>query len=783
MRTLEYENVRQRLATFTSFSLSEELALGLEPAYTVAEVTRLRDEAAEAGRLLELRQQLPLSNARDVRRIAQAAALGGQLTGVDLVDIANTMAVVHSIAASLMRLADTLPVLGGVAAGLGQFREAETAIRRAVNPRGEMVDAASELLGRLRSEERAAHDKLMDRLKEIVASPEGRRVLQEPFITTRDDRYVLAIKSEHRGQVQGLIHDVSSSGATVFMEPLATVELGNAWRELKLAQQREVKRVLLELSGQVGEQADALQESVERLARIDLAIAKARLGQALDGVSAGIIDPRGAGAPATVILREARHPLLTGKPVPISVEIGSDFQALVISGPNTGGKTVVLKTIGLLALMAQAGIPVPAAEGSALQVFDGVYADIGDEQSIQQSLSTFSAHMSNIVGIMRVATGQSLVLLDELGAGTDPQEGAAVAKAILSALARAGTTSVVTTHHSELKAFAHSAPGVENASVEFDPETLAPTYRLNVGLPGRSNALAIAQRLGLPEPILDEARASLGSGLAEVEALLGEIQDQRRKVETELHSAEAARRELDQAQAQLGQQLEALEADRRRSVALERVEVQVMAEELKGRLRHARRRLNALVGKRGQQELAEIVAEVDSVRREMEQGAWRTQPAPEEAPGEPLRVGDVIIVEGVESPVEVIAEPDERGLLQVQAGQVRMQVHRDRVKGKASRRPDHRARVTVTRSAKARAYVGPEFWIHGMRARQAVAAVDEYIEKAALEGHQQVRIIHGKGRGVLRTAIQKALDDHQLVGFFRDAEPEEGGEGVTIVEL
>ena len=781
LTTLEYDKVRRRLASFTSFSLGEELALALEPSYAVAEVTRLRDEAVEAGRLLELRENLSLSDARDVRRLAKTAALGGQLSGLDLISIAGTLAVIHSVAANLLRLSDSLPVLGGVAAGLGRFRETETAIRSKVSAGGEVMDGASELLRRLRQEERAAHDKLMERLKEMIASPEGRKVLQEPFITTRDDRYVLAVKAEQRSQLQGLIHDVSSSGATVFMEPLATVELGNAWRELKLAEQREVERVLLELARQVGEQADALEESIERLAHIDLALAKARLGNALGGAPAGIIDSNGAEKPATIVLVDARHPLLTGEPVPISLEIGRDFQGLVISGPNTGGKTVALKTIGLLALMAQAGIPIPAAPGSAFQVFDGVYADIGDEQSIEQSLSTFSAHLGTIVDILHGVTGRSLVLLDELGAGTDPQEGAAVAKAILSALVRAGATTVVTTHHSEIKAFAHSAPGLENASVEFDSETLAPTYRLTVGLPGRSNALAIAERLGLPPEVVDEARQSMGSGLAEVEALLGEIQERRRQIETELQSAAEARAELDDARTRLRQQQAELDAEQIKAVALERVEVQVMAEEMKSRLRDARRRVNALVGKRGQQELAEVVAEVDTIRHDLEKGVWRPRQDPDGRELEPLRVGDMIHVVGIETPVEVIAEPDDRQIVRVQAGQLRMQVHRSQVRGKAPsrRQPSSRAKVSLPPAAQ----VGAELSVHGLRALEAVEAVDRYLERAAMAGHERVRIVHGKGKGILRSAIQRALGGHQLVGSFRDAEPDEGGEGVTIVEL
>jgi len=756
------------------------MALALEPAYGAAEVARLRDEAREALRLLELRPGLSPADAQDVRQLARTAALGGQLTGPDLIAIAKTLAVVQSFKANLTRLADALPVLASVAAGLADVRDLEASIRAKLSPQGDVLDSASELLARLRLEERAAHERLLARLKEFIASADGRRVLQEPFITTRDDRYVLAVKAEHRGQVQGLIHDLSSSGATVFMEPLAAVELGNAWRELSLAERREVERILRELAAVTGERAEAIEESIDRLARIDLALAKARMGRALDGAVAEIIEP----GPPAVRLRDARHPLLPGRAVPISVEIGRDFRALVISGPNTGGKTVALKTVGLLALMAQAGIPIPAEAGSALQSFDGIYADIGDEQSIEQSLSTFSAHLRTIVDVLACATARSLVLLDELGAGTDPQEGSAVAKAILSELVRRGAATVVTTHHGEIKAFAQSAPGVANASVEFDAETLAPTYRLVVGLPGRSNALAIAERLGLPPGVLEEARASLGSGAAQVEAMLSDIEEQRRKAQAERAAAETARQEIEQVRAGLEQRLRALEAERQGATQIYQVEVQVMAEELKSRLRHARRRLNALVGERGQQELTEIAAEVDAVRAALERAPWQTDGPAEPGSAEPVLPGDLIRVEGVGQPAEVLSGPDERGRVQVQAGPVRLEVHRSRIRGKEPRpAPAPKPGVVVAKGAAARAAVGTEFWVHGMRAQQAVEAVDEYLEKAALADHHRVRIIHGKGRGVLRSAIQRALGDHPLVGLFHDAPPDEGGEGVTIVEL
>jgi DNA mismatch repair protein MutS2 len=780
LHTLEFDKLRERLARHASFSLSEEMARELVPSYNNAEVRRLHDETVDAFRLLELRPSLSLTDARDIRRMAQTGALGGQLSGHDLLEVAGTLEAIHSLRSSLLRAADEVPALAAIGAGLGDFRDIESSIRSAINSQGAVVDGASKLLGQLRAQERTVSEQLQKRLKDFVASIEGRRILQEPFITTRDERYVLAVKAEHRGAFQGLIHDISSSGATVFMEPLTTVEQGNAWRELKVAEQHEVDRILRELTGLLGTQAVAVEDSVERLARIDLALAKAKFGGSSSSVMAEVIEN---GSGTNVQLVDARHPLLSGNVVPISVEIGSKFLAMVISGPNTGGKTVALKTIGLLALMAQAGLPIPASPGSALRVFDGIYPDIGDEQSIEQSLSTFSGHMGTIVEVLEKVGDRSLVLLDELGAGTDPQEGSAVAMAILSELVQRGATSVVTTHHSQLKGYAYSTSGMENASVEFDAETLAPTYRLVVGVPGRSNAMAIAQRLGLPERVLEEARAALGSSLAEVEELLGDIQGQRGRLVEERNDIQQARTELAETRSRLEEEARDHEDERERDTTLERVEVQVMAEELKSRLRHAGRRLHTLVGKKGRNELSEIVTEVDGIRRQLEQAPW-AKPERDESFETPLEPGEFVRVDGVEPPLEVVTGPDDRGTVEVQAGAVRMRVPQSRIRGKA--RETERKRepaVVISMGTSARGQVGDELWVHGMRAQEAVEAVDEYLEKATLSGHHRVRIIHGKGRGILRLAIQRALGDHSLVGMFHDADPQEGGEGVTTVDL
>jgi DNA mismatch repair protein MutS2 len=784
LRTLEFDKVLEHLSTHASFSMSKEAALSLTPSFSRDEVLRLQRETLDALRLLQLRPDFALQDVHDIRLLLHTASIGGLIESVDLITIADTLAAIHSTRAILLRMEHDLRTLGGMGKLLGDFREGETIIKRTVNRQGQVLDSASPLLARLRGEERTTHSRLQTRLREMVSNPETRRLLQEPFLTTRDDRYVLAVKAEFRGQLQGIIHDISSSGATVFMEPIAIVEMGNAWRELKLAEQREVQRVLREVSAIVGARAQEITTSLELLTHIDLAIAKARYGAAVKGVCHDFTQPPQAGRAHTVRLMSARHPLLKGDVVPITVEIGKDFQALLISGPNTGGKTVALKTIGLLALMGQAGIPIPAAQGSSMHVFDGVYADIGDEQSIAQSLSTFSGHLKNIVEILKLATSRSLVMLDELGAGTDPQEGSAIARAILMSLVRRGATSVVTTHHSELKTMANATPGVRNASVDFDPVTLAPTYRLVIGLPGRSNALAIAERLGLPRDVLKEARSSLGPAAAQMDTLLQEIQAERKKIEENQAAIERARRELEETRADTERRLAELEKERLRGTLHHKVEVQVQAEELRSRLRHAARRLNSLVGDKGRKELAELTAEVEEIKRAIAQEQWKTDAVEKTAVAEAISPGDLVRIQGFDTPAEVVGGPDQRGRYEVQAGPVRIHVTRSRILFKEQRPPPEPKRpINVLKGVEKRAIVGDELWVHGMRAQQAVETVNEYIEKAALAGHSTVRIIHGKGQGILRKAIQRALGDHPLVGVFRDGGHGEGGEGVTIVDL
>src|SRR5579859_1775393 len=507
VKTLEFDAVRELLARHTSFSAGRALALELLPTPQIEEARRRQTATAEALKLPGLRPGLHLGGVHDVRPLAERARVGGVLGPEELLDVASTVRGARAWRRGLAPLRDETPTLLELAdVYLGDHPGLVEDIQDAIGEGGEVLDSASPALGRIRTELRTAHDRLVTRLRDIMAVPPFRDVVQDPVVTQRAGRYVIPIRAESRGQVPGIVHDQSASGATLFVEPLAVVEMGNRWRSLILEEQREVERILRALSQEVGEQADALTRSVEGLAQIDLARARAALAEQHRGSAPELVSlPRPAGQPVLRLLN-ARHPLLPGEVVPISLDVGGDFDLLLITGPNTGGKTVALKTAGLLSLMAQAGLFIPADEGSLVAVFERVQADIGDEQSLQQSLSTFSSHISRIVRMLRDADSCSLILLDELGAGTDPQEGAAIARALLDFLRERGAYVVATTHYPELKSYAEATPRVQNASVEFDVQTLSPTYRLMIGTPGRSNALAIAERLGMPAEVLARAR-------------------------------------------------------------------------------------------------------------------------------------------------------------------------------------------------------------------------------------------------------------------------------------
>jgi len=777
---LEFPAILDRLARLTAFSAGRERALALRPSADLDTVVHRQRETAEAVHLDRMGVEVPLGGAHDVRERAVAAERGHALTAPELLEVAGTVRAAERVRRTLARVAADAPLLGEVAEGIADLAPIRTVIDDAIDDRGEVMDSASRELALIRREQGMAHDRLQQRVQSLMRATEVRAALQEPLVTLRDGRYVLPVRAEARGAIPGVVHDTSASGATVYVEPLALVELGNQWRELQLQERHEVERILREISEAVGQSSIELISAVERLATVDCALAKARLARAMratDLAQPGEAQSWLAAAPAPLRLVEARHPLIPGEVVvPTSLEVGGEAQALLITGPNTGGKTVALKTAGLLCLMAQAGLPVPAAEGTCIPVYDAVFADIGDEQSISQSLSTFSGHMTAIIDIIERASARSLVLLDELGAGTDPTEGAALAIAIVERLRARGVSLIATTHHSELKLYGHQTPGVMNASVEFDMETLSPTYRLTLGLPGQSNALAIASRLGMPADVIDAARAGLSTQQRDMEAVLADLRAQLTAAEeraahaaTDRDAAEALRADLEQRVSALAAETADLRTEARRQIRREVRETERLVQRTRRDVEAAR--------------MEQAVADLERVRR----AAERMPPEPA-APVVPMGPHGPLVVEpgvqvwlrGIASAGEALSAPDEGGEFDLQLGSLRTRVRLYQVERTAP------AGVHVPPPAVTPPPPSPvadEIEVRGQTLLEALPKVEDFLDKAARAGKHRVFLIHGKGTGVMRRAVRDILDRHPLVTSYETAARQDGGEGVTVAFL
>ena len=777
---LEFPLVRARLAAAASFPPSRHLAETLEPSADPVVVARRLDETDQMRALLEDRPGVGIGAAHDVAPAVERAARGGRLDPAQFLEIAETLDATARLATSLAD--ERRPLLRDLGRELHPLPALRSTLARSFDPVGELLDTASPRLGGLRAAVRVAYDRLRRRLDALVGSELGGS-LQEPIITLRNGRYVVPVKAEARSRVKGIVHDASGSGQTLFVEPLVAVELGNAWREAQVAEAEEIARILDELSALVAVNADALRETLDGLARFDLWAAKATLAAEMDGVRAE------TATRPEVILLSARHPGLVGRVVPIDVRIGDGYTALVVTGPNTGGKTVTLRTLGLLSLMHQAGLHVPAAAGSRLPVWRDVFADIGDEQSVAQSLSTFSGHLRRITTIVAEAGPDTLVLLDELGAGTDPTEGSALAQALLDHFIRAGAVVAATTHYAELKAYAHTTPGARNAAVEFDIETLSPTYRLTIGLPGGSQAFAIAERLGLPAAIVEDARSRLTEAQRSFEATLAAIKA------TEGETAESL--------------------DRARAAEVRAADALRTAEEERRRARRERDEAVRAARAEADRVVAELHAEVADLRRALERETVTAAsldaslsraealadrlPAPEPVPVVPpgerprWRVGDRArsASGGWEGRIAAMDRDGHRATLE--AGGMRVTVELDdlvpalgNVGGSASSGVPARAEATsnaaALRLARART-VASSLDLRGARVEEALDALGRYLDDAALAGIGAVTIIHGLGTGALRDAVRTEAASHPLVKSVRAGERGEGGDGATIVTL
>ena len=766
---LEFPLVRARVAEFTAFPPSRRLAEGLAPSPDPLVVKRMLDETDEAVDLLGRRPDVGIGGARDIGQLVLRARRRGRLSGTELLEILDTLVAAGRLAEVLRN--ERSPLLHELGRTIKPLPQLRARLEQSLDPAGELLDGASPALGGLRRAVRVAYERLHSKLETLIHGSELASVLQEPLVTLRNGRYVVPVRADQRSRVKGIVHDQSGSGQTVFIEPLVIVELGNKWREAQLAVEAEEERILDDLSALVDNQADALDETLAVLATFDFWIARARLASDLNAVRVETI------ATDDVELLSARHPGLTGRVVPIDLRLGGDIRALVITGPNTGGKTVALRTLGLLALMHQSGLHVPAAPGSRLPVFRDVFADIGDEQSIAQSLSTFSGHLRSIIRIVEAAGDGCLVLLDELGAGTDPTEGSALAQALLDHFITAGALVAATTHYAELKTYAHNTPTAMNASVEFDVETLSPTYRLQIGLPGTSHAFAIAERLGLSAALVADARARLGQAQEEFEQTLASIKEAQITAEDALarateaeERARAARREAEDERSVARREREVAMADAREEAKRALAEVQ-------GEIAAARELLarTTLTEARLEESAARLGETVDELADRAEQHAG----VPPDGGPSTLSVG--ASVRSKDGWQGTVAEIDEgSGQATIAAGSLRVSVPLSDLQVVAAPKVDP---VRSASTAPAPRAVPSSLDLRGARVEEALESLDAYIDQASVASVPRATIIHGHGSGALRDALRAQLSGHPLVKSWRAGERNEGGDGATIVEL
>jgi len=790
LELLEFHKIREILAGFTSFSTSRELALNLTPLSDEEEVHLRLRQSAEARRLLSLSPDTHIGEVVDIREVAKMAARGKILDPQSLLEIRRTLDSAHRLKKHLMNLSSELPLLNGLAGDIVALEQVVKDIDGCLSPTGDLLDTASPKLVSVRHRMREARQELLTHLEAIIRSPRGRKIIQEPIITEREGRYVIPVKVEFRRQIKGIVHDVSNTEATVFIEPWVTTDVQNELRELVAEEKHEIERILRTLSAEVGAFESEISRNIELIAEIDLALAKARYAREAKATEPIIVaaarsaEAEGDELVGVLRLVEARHPLLGKKAVPLSVEIGWNFSVLVITGPNTGGKTVALKTIGLLSLMALAGLPIPAQAESRIPVYDEVYADIGDEQSIEQTLSTFSWHIGNIVRIINNATAKNLVLLDELGTNTDPGEGSALGRAILLHFLSQGTMTVATTHYSELKALAHATEGMENAALDVDPVTMTPTYHLTVGIPGGSNALATASRLGLSAEIVTSARQMLSESTRQIETLLTHLVTEQKNVESLRHSLEKKLNEVEQNDADLKNRLRQLEDDSRRIIKQTRDQIVSEAAELQMKIREAAAELRKEKSRERIEQAKKALAEV---QEQLDAEVWRARPAVEmgetEAEASPITAGDTVWLREAGVPATVLSVYEERGLVEVQAGKVKMTLRLDSVEKRIPSTGVVKMGGALIKKEMRKSRVSLELDLRGKRAEEVEPLLEGYINEASLYGLSRVRIIHGIGTGTVRQIVRETLASHPLVTSFQPGEQGEGGDGVTIVSM
>ena len=780
--TLELPAVLELLAAEASSEAAKERCRALAPSDERTEVLRRLAETSAAKQMMVLRGSPSFSGAKDVRGQLARADMSGVLNTRELLDIASLLQCARIVRAYGEGEEAEAGPLGVLFRSLSANRYLEERITTAVVGEDEIADAASPALADIRRKLRVANAKVREALQKIITSPSYSKALQEPIITTRSDRYVVPVRADHKQAVPGLVHDISASGATVFVEPMGAVKANNEIRELKAKERQEIERILAELSAECASFRESIERDFLALVSLDVIFAKAKLSYQMDADAPEISERE-------LKLKRARHPLLPkGSAVPIDVRLGGEFDTLVITGPNTGGKTVSIKTMGLLSVMALCGLHIPAADGSCVPVFDKVLADIGDEQSIEQSLSTFSAHMTNIVGILADGGENSLLLFDELGAGTDPTEGAALAIAIIERARSQGAVIAATTHYAELKVYATTQKGVQNASCEFDVETLRPTYRLLIGIPGKSNAFAISRRLGLPEDIIEDAKKRVSTESASMEEVLEKLEYQRQllekdKLETakKLREAEENAKQSARLKAELSVRFEKAEQKTRREAQQILDDARRQAEAVFDELD----RIRKLEAKnRDPQEVNEARA---ALRRSMnaadETLAERFDEKEEEqVSARPVRVGDTVQIKSMGVRATVLSVAPDR-TLQLQAGIMKVSAREDEVLLLDEAKVEVRTVAEKSAAALRSASVPTSVDLRGMTSDEAILVMERYLDSAVMAKLKQVTVIHGKGTGALRQAVQNALKHNRQVKSFRIGNFGEGEMGVTVVEL
>lgn len=782
LHTLEFHKIRAMLAAATGSTLGREIAESLAPVSAAAEVDWRLDETQEAFDLLAAAAIVPLGGIRDIREMLQRAERGAILEPTDFVAVGSTLYAARRMKQFFADLASPVPRLAETAAAISVFRNIENAIADTIGDQGAVLDTASPELARIRREMRITQSRVKEKLDHIVHSGEFAKYLQDAIVTIRGDRYVIPVKQEYRHAFPGIVHDQSASGATVFIEPMAVVTLNNDLKQLMAAELNEIERILRQLTTQVAGAAGPLLETCRALGQIDFAFAKARLALNMRAVRS-VLNTAGH-----VDLRQARHPLIPADAVvPIDVRLGKDFRILLITGPNTGGKTVTLKTVGLFALMTQAGLFIPAASASEMPVFAGVFADIGDEQSIEQSLSTFSAHMTNLVRILGRVTAGDLVLIDEIGAGTDPDEGAALAMSILEYLYERGSRVIATTHYSELKTFAYARHGIENASVEFDVHTLRPTYRLQIGLPGSSKAFLISRRLGLDAAIVTRAQELIDEDYAEFDKVLTALEEQKRLFAERQEEARRLQQESEDLARKLAKEKEALAEKKNQILA----KTQAEAERV---LRRARSEAEAVIADLKAQFAAETMRErqqaIDGARRRLATGLRDVRTAGDEEEDLPqglpataatLVPGAKVYITNLGQTGTVVSVAGSEAAVQMGIMKLTVPIANCRLVAEPTAAKETRARAGVDLAKVQDA--SREIDIRGQTVEEAEILLDKYIDDAILAGLGEIIVIHGKGTGALKKGVRAYLKAHRAIRSTRIGEIGEGGDGVTVAKL